>query len=560
MKKISLSNLKVTFFIVFLLFLVSLVMPTIASAMTREEVLNSIETLQLNSTENQLTANIETLLIEETAKRQTQLTVNIQDYGAKGNGVDSDVVALRNAITYLVKTAGGGNVFFPATAKTYVIDAFVVIPKDVNLIGEQTRLSRYHNYEVSHNVFEFRGNNIMEGFIYDGGLTRIPDTGLVKNEFTYYDEFYSQGCIFYNNTFLNAKGTFIGGRGNNIIYNNTFGEYGDHCAYFGGSTKADGTEDYTKRVIIVKNDFKARTSSRESVKFRNSGELVIVANNTFDLPNGKLFQFILGDDINLQGKIKDISFSYNIVKNCRSMGSVDLSNTPIGSTLGKVDNIKISNNIVDSCSGYLLIGEASWSANSNLSYFSGTNIDISNNTFNKDKLGKIPQIHLSCKGDGLKVNITNNKAYGSAVNNSFISMYGNTSLNLLDNILDFTNNTTLINSPYQNSNYTSKTAGIRATSHQTININSNTISGVRKIYQEYSDKNVTYLTDKINFILTNNTFVKRGLAIEFGIDSGLAKLIQAKSDMSNNLVTQDGNVASINNQYYPYQYLVKHLG
>ncbi|MFZ3102555.1 MAG: glycosyl hydrolase family 28-related protein [Desulfitobacteriaceae bacterium] len=527
------------------------IIPTTSIAKTKQEILNTIESLQVNSTENELTASINELLRKDsTDNNKNQLLVNIKDYGAKGNGVDSDVDALKKAIGY-ANGKGGGSIFFPATTQAYVIDRVVTISKNINLIGEQTRISRYHNYKVNNGVFNFLGNNKMEGFIYDGGLTKIPNLG-IENEFTNYSDFVAlnEGCIFTNNVFLNAKGSFIGGRGKTIIFGNTFGDYGDHCIYMGGLRRKDGTEDKTEKVIISNNTFTSLTSTRDAVKFRNSGEMVIVANNTFDLPKGSLFNFSLGDTTNLQGNIKNISFSFNIIKKCKDVGFIGLNNTPIGSTLGKLNNIKISNNIVDSCTGYLLIGGSSWSMDTNYNYFSGTNIDISNNTFKTT-----PQIHLSCKGDGLTVNIANNKAYGSLRNESLIMMAGNTSLNLINNMFIFDDNTTLIDSPFQHARNTASTAGIEATTPQAITISGNTISGVRKIFQESSNKNVTYLTDKINFNLVNNTFIKNGKAVEFGTDSGLTELIKAKLTMSNNSLTQNGKITSIYIGNYPKQFI-----
>lgn len=541
-----------TYFIAILLFIVSLAIPTIANAKTKEEVLNTIESLQANSIENEISSSIKELLEETlTVNNKDQLVINIRDFGAKGNGVDSDAEALIKANAF-VKSKGGGSIFFPATTQSYIIDKVVTISRNVNLIGEDTKISRTHNYKVSPSVFYFLGNNKMEGFIYDGGLTRIADIG-IENEFIHYSDFKSlnEGCIFSNNIFINAKGSFIGGTGKAIIYNNTFGDYGDHCIYMGGLIKQDGTMEKSEKVIISNNTFRSLVSTRDAVKFRNSGEMVIISNNIFDLPKGSLFTFTLGDTKNLQGNIKNISFSYNTIINCKDIGFIGLDNTPIGSTLGKVNNIKVSNNTIDSCSGYLLIGGAVWSMATNLDYFSGTNIDIINNTFKTT-----PQIHLSCKGDGLNVTIANNKAYGNPKNGSLIWTAGNTSLNLLNNLFAFADNTTLIDSPYQSTRNTMTTAGIQATTPQVITIMGNTITGVRKIYQEYSSKNVTYLTDKISFNIENNTFNKDGMVVGFGIDSGLTKFVKAKLTMSSNLVTQDGKIASIYNRDYPKEYLL----
>ncbi|MDR3583741.1 MAG: glycosyl hydrolase family 28-related protein [Desulfosporosinus sp.] len=453
-------------FILIILFVISLAAPTKASDITKEEILNQIQSIEKNSTENKLNSSLEELLNNDNADIKSQPEVNIQDFGAKGNGVDSDVDALKKAIDFLYYKKGGGSIYFPPTAQTYVIDKPVGIPKNINLIGDNTDICRNFDYTINSSAFIFDGNNIMEGFIYDGGSIRIPDTG-IQYEAQYYHEFHVEsggGCIFYNNVFLNAKGTFIGGNGSNtIVFNNTFGEYGDHCFYVGGNSLQA-----TNNIIISNNTFKALKSTRDAIKVTNSGENIIIANNSFDVPEGNLLYLYKSSDPSYENSFQDdlrnISFTYNTVKNCNNIGLIGRDPSPSESAYGKIDQIKISNNTIDGCTGYLKIGESLW----DYDFFNGTNIDISNNIFKQT-----PEIQLNCAGDGLNVNITNNQAYGHPLNGIFILANGKaTALNLANNVLDFDDDTTIVKTPDKNT-YTTTAEGLVAIMPEEIILSNN---------------------------------------------------------------------------------------
>ncbi|MDR3585182.1 MAG: glycosyl hydrolase family 28-related protein, partial [Desulfosporosinus sp.] len=504
----------------------------------KNQVLNTIGSIEQNSTENQISTSLDALMQEDSAAIKQSLVVNIQDFGAKGDGVNSDVDALKKAIADVAEN-GGGSIYFPPTQQTYVIDKPVGIPENVNLIGDNTKISRFFNYTVESSVFIFDGNNIMEGFIYDGGLTRIPDTG-IQYEAQYYHEFHiekdSNGCIFYNNKFLNAKGSVVGGNDSNtIVYKNTFGDYGDHSVYTGGNCGQ------VKNLIVSNNTFTAPTATRETIKITNSGDMVIISNNTFDIPNGTVYYFCKSAEAQYAPfysyDLNNISFSYNTVQSCSNIGFIVRDHAPTGSTFGNVKHIQVSNNTFQA-GHYLNIGGSVWSADTNADNFSGTNVDINNNTFTQT-----PEIHLCCNGDGLKVNFTNNTTNGAPYNDSLIRLYGNTTLNVSNNKFNFDGNTTLIESPYDSKSNTSTTAGIKATSPQKISISNNKITGLWKVYQSDSTQN-NYLTDNIDFIVADNTFTSTGEGVAFGIDPDSLKLIGAKLSITKNSESIDGIISS----------------
>ena len=62
----------------------------------------------------------------------TSTYVSVKDYGAIGNGVADDTVAIQAAIT-AVEAAGGGTVFFPQESSFYKISAPLLVRGDINI-------------------------------------------------------------------------------------------------------------------------------------------------------------------------------------------------------------------------------------------------------------------------------------------------------------------------------------------------------------------------------------------------------------------------------------------
>ncbi len=62
-------------------------------------------------------------------------TVNVLDFGAKGDGVTDDSAAFSNAIT-AISNRGGGSVYVPSTGAAYCINTGLTLPNCVHLIGD----------------------------------------------------------------------------------------------------------------------------------------------------------------------------------------------------------------------------------------------------------------------------------------------------------------------------------------------------------------------------------------------------------------------------------------
>ena len=64
--------------------------------------------------------------------------INVQDYGAKGDGVTDDTQAIQNALDDSV-AHGGGEVYLPPTGKAYVITNTIILGNGVALTGAATQ-------------------------------------------------------------------------------------------------------------------------------------------------------------------------------------------------------------------------------------------------------------------------------------------------------------------------------------------------------------------------------------------------------------------------------------
>lgn len=84
--------------------------------------------------------------------------VNVKDFGAKGDGITDDTLAIQNAIQ-TVKSIGGGAIYF--TNKRYRITSSITIPQGITLVGLSANkyTQDYSNSEL----------------LYDGGTIIQPD-------------------------------------------------------------------------------------------------------------------------------------------------------------------------------------------------------------------------------------------------------------------------------------------------------------------------------------------------------------------------------------------------
>lgn len=104
-------------------------------------------------------------------QKMDQLTFNVKDYGAKGDGIADDTAPIQAAID-AAYAAGGGAVFFPTTSAHY-LSGRVYLKSNLWLLsnGATLKAKAGTNYIVSLNV----GDNMrVVGFIFDGtNLTHV---------------------------------------------------------------------------------------------------------------------------------------------------------------------------------------------------------------------------------------------------------------------------------------------------------------------------------------------------------------------------------------------------
>lgn len=128
---------------------------------------------------------------------------NVTDYGAKGDGVSSDSVAIQSALDALKDT--GGIIFFPSG--TYLITVGLIFYSNQTLIFENgatlLRGADINNLLMSHcgsDTTEYNGTHdcVIYGAIFDGGTyqSNITLLGLV----------HSKNIIIENCKFKNAYG------------------------------------------------------------------------------------------------------------------------------------------------------------------------------------------------------------------------------------------------------------------------------------------------------------------------------------------------------------------
>jgi polygalacturonase len=76
-------------------------------------------------------------------------TINIKDYGAKGNGTTNDTPAFNKAIYAIYATGKSQTIYLPVG--TYLLDSPILLKKWVNLLGEDEHntILKVKNYTTS---------------------------------------------------------------------------------------------------------------------------------------------------------------------------------------------------------------------------------------------------------------------------------------------------------------------------------------------------------------------------------------------------------------------------
>ena len=155
------------------------------------------------------------------------LITNVKSFGAKGDGVTNDALAIQDALDYAQR---GGIIFFPFG--TYLITSNVVFYSNQHLVFEKgaklLQGAAINNLMMNHSTSEIGEYNatknvIIEGATFDGG-------NYTENN-TLFGICHSKNITIRNCRFINAYGTW-----HNIEINSSKNVLIDNC-YFEGSRK-----------------------------------------------------------------------------------------------------------------------------------------------------------------------------------------------------------------------------------------------------------------------------------------------------------------------------------
>lgn len=191
-----------------------------------------------------------------------------------------------------------------------------------------------------------------------------PITGVRDDldEFTYYQGFNQCfGVKFINCNFVNEPGAFIESCSDVVVENSFFGPYGDHTLYsgqdtFGGNTYKNfqflGNKIYPARpqVSILGNASYVFKTSRDALKFRGCGN-IIIANNDINDTNNLIIGVHLEVNDAQPGNIDTANISLNDFHGSLFLDAVSArSNGGFGVNDYRLKNIIIKdNNVYGSC-------------------------------------------------------------------------------------------------------------------------------------------------------------------------------------------------------------------
>lgn len=155
------------------------------------------------------------------------LITNVKSFGAKGDGVTNDALAIQDALDYAQR---GGIIFFPFG--TYLITSNVVFYSNQHLIFEKgaklLQGAAINNLMMNHSTSKIGEYNATKNVIIEGATF---DGGEYTNNNTLFGVCHSKDIIIRDCKFLNAYGTW-----HNIEINSSKNVLIDNC-YFEGSRK-----------------------------------------------------------------------------------------------------------------------------------------------------------------------------------------------------------------------------------------------------------------------------------------------------------------------------------
>lgn len=470
--------------------------------------------------------------------------VDVTSFGAKGDGVTDDALAINNAINQAV-TSGSRIVYIPDTQNGYAIGSPIIIPSNVILLGDNVKscknsrikpIPNYTGYLVQSKNYqtEISLQSAIIGLFFDGSGTTLTGLRLSSQEFIIsncrFDNMYTYGIhssgissslLSLNNTFKDLYFTRIEGQAN--FYTCIFEDYysADNKLF---NTYTEGgqlasIETRGQNLICTNNHFYL---SKHAILSLESSEKIITNNYIEHMTDSPIY-------IN-SGSSSDLTLQFDISHN--EFRNVNISG--LGDSVIKL----VGNNLKDSIIAFNRI-KRDQGTSYTVDYFvktenSVSNIDVKNNNFSSDVV-LISESNILISNSSSINNITYSVNSAKTTNGyaDFITKVNNNtiSFDLSENII-YTDSESVTNTINQISNITGLQEGTSIIIYETknnlitfINTNNNTVSegiilpaGVNGDYFLDISKKPYKGYKKISGSWVNTAFVKLG---EVTITSGI---------------------------------------
>ena len=100
--------------------------------------------------------------------------VNVQDYGAVGDGATDDTAAIQAAIDAAASASDGGEVYFPATTNFYLISAELNIKRDICLLGDGSAATIVKTNNSSASMLNISQSSASNGYVFIRDMQFVP--------------------------------------------------------------------------------------------------------------------------------------------------------------------------------------------------------------------------------------------------------------------------------------------------------------------------------------------------------------------------------------------------
>jgi hypothetical protein len=212
--------------------------------------------------------------VARTAQAKMRDVVSVKDFGAVGDGVTDDTVAIQAAINYL-NTLNGGTLLFPAG--TFKVTAPITLADRIKMVGSGGHAGTLISGTHAGNIFqcvELYFAEFEEMAFTGSGCTAIRQTG--SPTVNYLAELEVRRCHFYGQLAECIYGNLIFAR----IVNSTFGYFGTagathrHIMSLGTATNASNCN-------LIEGNLFFYAKGNESIRFDSGADLTI-RNNDFE--------------------------------------------------------------------------------------------------------------------------------------------------------------------------------------------------------------------------------------------------------------------------------------